>query len=94
MNETILTKICKTCGSEKTIPEFKKSRKVCRKCDSKMNYEKYKDKFKVYYINDQEHRFEYQRQYDKIKRESRPAKLRGRPRKINVIIEIEKDMVN
>ena len=94
MNETILTKICKTCNIEKTIPEFKKSRRHCRKCDSKMNYEKYKDKFKIYYANDQEHRCEYQKQYGKLKRESMPAKKRGRPRKINVIIEIVKDIVD
>ena len=77
-------KICKICNEVKTSEKFKKYRKVCRICDSKINYEKYKDKFKAYYIKDQEHRIQYQIEYNNKKKEGKPKKPLGRPRVINV----------
>ena len=87
----LLIKICKVCGIEKIVCDFKKNRHVCRKCDSKLNYATYKDKFIEYYQNDKEHRAIYQREYLKKKKDSLPPKKRGRPKRIIVEIEIVKE---
>ena len=84
----LLLKICKVCEAEKISLDFKKYRRVCRKCDSKINYEAYKDKFKEYYIKDQAHRIEYQREYLKKKKENTIRNPVGRPKTVKVEIVV------
>jgi len=81
----ILIKKCKVCEIEKLgLTEFKKFRLVCRICDSKINYNAYKDKFKEYYVKDQQHRLEYQKEYH-LKKKGIFKKPLGRPRSVNVV---------
>ena len=83
----LLIKLCKECDTEKIACDFKKYRHVCRRCDAKLNYAAYKDKFVEYYQKDKAYRSEYQKVYKQKKRESMPAKKRGRPFKVVEIIE-------
>jgi len=56
-----MIKICKKCGEEKEIEEFRKQTRICKKCECerskqyrKNNLEKVKQKQMLYFINNKE----------------------------------------
>jgi hypothetical protein len=56
-----MKKICKKCGEEKNVNDFRKQRKICRKCECEMskeyrknNLEKVKQKQMEFYYNNKE----------------------------------------